>query len=164
MNSAMRHPRALREVFEKQLNLQPRKPIAGSVRGAPRLDHSRGSRHNMTGRFTSSRGAIVGRFAVLSRDDLGDSEVRHGQIPDKLKGTDMNFETLQIELTKMAAWAIFAEAIAFAAGMMVLYFVLKAAIRDGINESKMGDTWRRHVNVARTTEEVKDLPPMRADR
>ncbi|MDO9292637.1 MAG: hypothetical protein Q7U09_13720 [Hydrogenophaga sp.] len=76
----------------------------------------------------------------------------------------MNFEALQIELTKMAAWAIFAEAIAFAAGMMVLYFVLKAAIRDGINESKMGDTWRRHVNVARTTEEVKDLPPMRADR
>ena len=31
----------------------------------------------MTGRFTSSRGAIVGRFAVLSREDLGDSEATH---------------------------------------------------------------------------------------
>lgn len=76
----------------------------------------------------------------------------------------MDFRALEIELTKAAAWAVFAEALAFAIGMLILYFVLKAAIRDGINESKMGDTWRRHVNATRAPEGVQDLPPMRADR
>lgn len=76
----------------------------------------------------------------------------------------MDFRALEIELTKAAAWAVFAEALAFAIGMLILYFVLKAAIRDGINESKMADTWRRHVNTARASEGVQDLPPMRADR
>lgn len=78
----------------------------------------------------------------------------------------MNFETLQIELTRIAIWAIAAQVVAFLATMFVLYLVIKSAIRDGINESKMGDTWRWHVSASAAAphEGAKDLPPMRADR
>lgn len=83
----------------------------------------------------------------------------------------MNFETLQIELTKIVVWTAILEGIAAFFAMLMLYIVIKYAIRDGINESKLVKrSWQESVAdpMARdAVREVKDaakvLPPMRAD-
>lgn len=83
----------------------------------------------------------------------------------------MDFKALEIELTKAAAWMLFAEALAFVIGMLILYVVIKSAIRDGINESKLvarawnegpRDPMQRDA-VRATREAAKEMPPMRAD-
>lgn len=43
----------------------------------------------------------------------------------------------------------------------VTYLVIKNAIRDGINESRLGDKWRASVASAQSME---DTPDMRAER
>lgn len=45
---------------------------------------------------------------------------------------------MQAELARLTLTAALVEAIAFAIGMWVLYHVLRAAIRDGINQSRLG--------------------------
>ncbi len=45
----------------------------------------------------------------------------------------------------------------------ISYLVLKNAIRDGINESKLGDRWRP-TPERNPTSKAADLPDMRAER
>jgi hypothetical protein len=71
-------------------------------------------------------------------------------------------KAFEIELTRLTLTYAVWEAIAFAAGMTVLYFVIKAAIRDGIRESGLVQSWRTTVAATRSTE--TGLPDMRADR
>ena len=83
----------------------------------------------------------------------------------------MNFETMQIELTKIVVWTAIAEGIAFFFAMLMLYIVIKYAIRDGINESKLvRRAWHEGITdpiardaVRATKEAARVLPPMRAD-
>lgn len=83
----------------------------------------------------------------------------------------MDFQALEIELTKMAVWVAAAQLLAFCITMFVLYLVIKAAIRDGINESKLVNrTWQEGAAdpmardaVRGVKEAAKVLPPMHAD-
>ena len=50
----------------------------------------------MTGRFTSSRGAIVECFAVLSRENLGDSEWLHKSLRILAPNAETNTTTLRV--------------------------------------------------------------------
>ena len=79
-----------------------------------------------------------------------------------------NTKAFEVEMARITMQVIVWEVIAFVVGMFVLYFVLKAAIRDGINESKLGerqmgagDPWRQEVERAR---EGGQLPPMKAEK
>jgi hypothetical protein len=71
-----------------------------------------------------------------------------------------NIKAFEAELTRFAIFSIALEIIALILFFLILYWVIKSAIRDGINESRLGE--RRTVFTAR--EETKDLPPMRAER
>lgn len=71
-----------------------------------------------------------------------------------------NIKGFEAELTRIAIFSVAMEIIALILFFWVLYVVIKSAIRDGINESRLGE--RRTVITAR--EETKDLPPMRAER
>lgn len=137
------------------------------------MDHGPWSRHNLRGRFTSTGGAGFERTLIFAIEDslwLSSFGV-HVQIPAKLKGTDMDFQALEIELTKMAVWVAAAQLLAFCITMFVLYLVIKAAIRDGINESKLVNrTWQEGAAdpmardaVRAVKDAAKVLPPMRAD-
>lgn len=73
------------------------------------------------------------------------------------------FETEMQRLTlHLALW----ELIAFVAGMVVLYFVIKLAIREGIRESGLLDALSRRRPDDRTVwaNTTKELPDMRAER
>lgn len=82
-----------------------------------------------------------------------------------------NPRDFEIELTKAAAWMIAAELLFFLIGLFLLYLVIKYAIRDGINESRLAE--RRWTDGAtdpavrdalrETREAAKVLPPIRAD-
>jgi len=74
-------------------------------------------------------------------------------------------QAFELELTRLtlayAAW----EAIAFAIGMWVLYYVIKCAIRDGIRESGLAHDWTRIVRASQQRDRSQDtLPDMRAER
>ncbi|MDO9482965.1 MAG: hypothetical protein Q8S96_09700 [Hydrogenophaga sp.] len=80
-----------------------------------------------------------------------------------------NTKAFEAEMARITMQVIVWEVIAFVVGMFVLYFVLKAAIRDGINESKLGerqmgggggDQWRKEVEKAMEGQ----LPPMKAEK
>lgn len=76
-----------------------------------------------------------------------------------------NTKAFEAELNRITMQVIAWEVIAFVVGMFVLYFVLKAAIRDGINESRLGerqvDPWRQEVERAKVEELI---PPMKAEK
>ncbi|MFN7120875.1 MAG: hypothetical protein ACK4NM_02460 [Hydrogenophaga sp.] len=75
-----------------------------------------------------------------------------------------NLKQFEIEMTKAAFQLMVLEAIAFAIGMVVLYMVIRYAIRDGINDSRLGNEWRATVNRSRTTTRDGDtMPPMHVD-
>lgn len=50
----------------------------------------------------------------------------------------MNFSQWQIEMERAMAWSLLVGAISTALFIWIAYEVLKAAIRNGIDESKMG--------------------------
>lgn len=61
-------------------------------------------------------------------------------------------EALQTEITRIAIFTAAVELIGFLIGAWVLYLVIKAAIRDGINESRLGNDWAREVRRAEREE------------
>lgn len=72
---------------------------------------------------------------------------------------------------EFAQFLIFSLAVSFVSlllGIWIAYAVLKAAIRDGINASKLPDILRRSVAAAGTEERGKRpaeaMPPIRAER
>ncbi len=71
-----------------------------------------------------------------------------------------NFE---IAMTRAMLFELAVLLIVLILTIWISYLVLKNAIRDGINESKLGDRWRQ--TVERTTANNQgDLPDMRAER
>lgn len=73
----------------------------------------------------------------------------------------LNLRALEAEMNRqMIFWAAI-ELIAIIVFFWVLYVVIKNAIRDGINESRLGDRWTRAVVRSQNTAE---LPDIRAER
>lgn len=71
-----------------------------------------------------------------------------------------NFQAIGLQY---AVASIFFEAIAFICAMVVLYFVVRAAVKDGINDSRLGDRPRSAPRKPRDTRNGDTLPPMHAD-
>ena len=71
----------------------------------------------------------------------------------------MNWRGLEAEITRMQIHLAALELIAFIVFFAVLYFVVKAAVRDGINEANRASRWQRTVSKA-----TEDMPDMRAER
>ncbi|MGE3348518.1 MAG: hypothetical protein AB7I35_13995 [Ramlibacter sp.] len=71
--------------------------------------------------------------------------------------------TLQAEITRMAFAGAILSALGFAVTMWVLYIVIKAAIRDGINESRLTLRRDQPAQTYRSTAPA-ELPDMRAER
>lgn len=71
-------------------------------------------------------------------------------------------QAFQTELTRAALFFFAIQLIALIIGIWITYVVIKCAIRDGINESRLGDRWSRAVDSSRS--QTADLPPMRAER
>lgn len=77
----------------------------------------------------------------------------------------------ELYVSQWMAWLLVAEVIALLLFFLLLYLVIKAAIRDGINESRLADRrWSDAVPDAatrdalrETREAAKGLPPIRAD-
>lgn len=72
-----------------------------------------------------------------------------------------NLRELEAEATRLTIQALAWEIAAFIVFFLVLYFVVKAAVRDGINEANRASRWAKSVTSA---EAMKDMPDMRADR
>lgn len=74
-------------------------------------------------------------------------------------------KAFEIELQRLTIQLALWELITFLAGMLVLYFVIRYAIRDGIRESGLLDAvTRRREDRPTWTNTTKDLPDMRAER
>ncbi len=82
----------------------------------------------------------------------------------------MNWQAFELEMTRLTIFIFAVEAIAFIVVCWVMYIVIKSAIRDGINESRLGDRWTAEVQKARWQADregpptVPDMPDMRAER
>lgn len=71
-----------------------------------------------------------------------------------------NFQAIAMQYAVAATlW----EVLAFGIAMVVLYFVVRAAVRDGINDSRLGDRARQVPRKPRDTRNGDTLPPMHAD-
>lgn len=86
----------------------------------------------------------------------------------------IDLEQLQFEVTKAALQVAIWEFLSFVGFMVVLYFVVKAAVRDGVNESRMSvaresrggrepEGWGHPVEVAKVRDVAHKMPPFRAD-
>lgn len=71
---------------------------------------------------------------------------------------------LEIELTRLAIWYVAAYLLGFIITMLALYYVIRSAIRDGIRDSGLVQTWQRIV-ASQMKPHADTLPPdIRADR
>ncbi len=78
---------------------------------------------------------------------------------------DLTFiKQYQEQMMRIALISGIGDVIAFLLGMWLLYRVIKAAIRDGINESRLADSWNTTVTRARVDEIKRSLPDMKAER
>lgn len=75
----------------------------------------------------------------------------------------MNLHALQAEMQRQALFELGVLLIVLAIACWITYAILKAAIRDGIRESGLVDTWATAVRRS-NAEETKNLPDMRAER
>ncbi|MCW5669985.1 MAG: hypothetical protein KIT86_10000 [Hydrogenophaga sp.] len=69
----------------------------------------------------------------------------------------------QIELNRLIVQTAVLELIAWVVGFVVLYFVVRAAVRDGINESRLGERTVAKPRARPSTHDGNTLPPMHAD-
>lgn len=81
----------------------------------------------------------------------------------------MNFTEInnqfQAEITRLTIFWTSVEIIAFIIGMWTLYFVIKTAIRDGINESNLVNSWQKTARSAIEEEaNTRHIPDIRPDR
>lgn len=72
---------------------------------------------------------------------------------------NVSLKELEAEATRAAIHIAMLEVIGAIVFFVVLYFVIKAAVRDGINEANRASRWERAVSKA-----TADLPDMRAER
>lgn len=86
-----------------------------------------------------------------------------GQLERELKA-------FEVEMTRIAVFWTALEILAWCLFFVVLYFVVKAAVRDGINESRMGGKWWQAPAKPDNTPRLDantvpaDLPPMKAEK
>lgn len=71
-------------------------------------------------------------------------------------------KAFEAELTRITIFWTAVEIVAAIIFFWVLYLVIKAAVRDGVNESRLGARWTR--TVAESRARADDLPPMKAER
>ena len=79
------------------------------------------------------------------------------------EGNRMNVQQWQIEIERAMAWTLAGSALATIIGFWILYEILKAAIKNGIDESKMGRVTATKLPPAPAGykwELVKDEAPM----
>lgn len=69
----------------------------------------------------------------------------------------------ELYVSNWMLWLLIGEVIALLLFFLLLYLVIKAAIRDGINESKLNDNRLRPAPTSRASELSEKVPPMRAD-
>jgi hypothetical protein len=68
----------------------------------------------------------------------------------------------QAELNRIVIQSAALELLAWAIGLVVLYFVVRSAVRDGINDSRLGDR-PKIVKATPSSHNGDTLPPMHAD-
>ena len=73
----------------------------------------------------------------------------------------MDVKALEMAMAREMLFGLAVGLIALILSIWITYLVIKNAIRDGINESRLGDKWRASVASAQSME---DMPDMRADR
>lgn len=73
----------------------------------------------------------------------------------------MDVKAFEMAMAREMLFGLAVALIALILSIWITYLVIKNAIRDGINESRLGDKWRASVVRA---EAMKDLPDMRAER
>ena len=73
----------------------------------------------------------------------------------------MDVKAFEMAMAREMLFGLAVALIALILSIWITYLVIKNAIRDGINESRLGDKWRASVVSA---EAMKDMPDMRADR
>lgn len=81
-----------------------------------------------------------------------------------------NFEAINAEITRMVLFSAAIWALGWILFFGLLYLVIRAAVRDGINESRMGGKWwqapPKPDNTPRLDADTVpgDLPPMKAEK
>lgn len=73
----------------------------------------------------------------------------------------MDVKAFEMAMAREMLFELAVGLIALILSIWITYLVIKNAIRDGINESRLGDKWRASVVNA---EAMKDMPDMRAER
>lgn len=69
---------------------------------------------------------------------------------------------LEAQLTRLGIFAVAVDLAGFIVGAWVLYHVIRAAIRDGIQESGLVETWNRSMARMQPRDRTS-LPEMKAD-
>lgn len=73
-------------------------------------------------------------------------------------------QTFEAAMTRAMIFEIAVLLIALILSIWITYLVIKNAIRDGINESRLGDRRRQAVDTAKGTSSTAEIPDMRAER
>lgn len=73
----------------------------------------------------------------------------------------MDVKALEMAMAREMLFGLAVGLIALILSIWITYLVIKNAIRDGINESRLGDKWQASVERAQNT---RDEPDMRAER
>lgn len=73
----------------------------------------------------------------------------------------MDVKAFEMAIAREMLFGLAVALIALILSIWVTYLVIKNAIRDGINESRLGDKWRASVASAQSAE---DIPDMKAER
>ncbi len=73
----------------------------------------------------------------------------------------MDVKALEMAMAREMLFGLAVGLIALILSIWITYLVIKNAIRDGINESRLGDKWRASVASAQSAE---DMPDMKAER
>lgn len=77
----------------------------------------------------------------------------------------MNLQALQAEFQRQAIFELAIFLILTMVGFWITYIVIKTAIRDGINESNLVNSWSKTAEAAKEREAIsRALPDMKADR
>ena len=73
----------------------------------------------------------------------------------------MDVKAFEMAMAREMLFGLVVGLIALILSIWITYLVIKNAIRDGINESRLGDKWRASVASAQSME---DMPDMKAER
>ncbi|WP_338819345.1 hypothetical protein [Acidovorax temperans] len=73
----------------------------------------------------------------------------------------MDVRAFEIAMAREMLFGLAVGLLALILSIWITYLVIKNAIRDGINESRLGDRWNAAVSKA---ESAKDMPDMSAER